>query len=284
MEALNVVNEVLTDKSIAKIQVRKHPGPKGYVLILRLRLILYGHLMALFSTRKLRNHLKKRPEILKRLGFQTLPDRRTIDRWKKRLDNELKQLVRLTGDKYLQTNLSEWAILDSTPLIDEFDAEAKVGHNSQGMFKGFKLHMSCDEFEVPLRAVVTTANVHDSTKAEELLAPTKKTGGDSGYDAEKIKKAAKNIGSKPIFVHNPRREGKEKKRKTPKILKKVRVVIEQCNGFIKSEVMQHAWTIVKGLTAKAVFALTAVLAMQALALFNVRRYGYPSIRIQNIRV
>lgn len=284
MEALDIVNEVLTHKVIAQIEIRIHPGPEGYILMSRLKLLLYGHLMAIFSTRKLINHFKKRPKMLKRLGFQTLPDRRTIDRWKKKLDNELKQLVRLTGDRYLQTKLSEWTILDSTPLIDEFDAEARIGHNSQGMFKGFKLHMSCDEFEVPLRAVVTTANVHDSTKAEELLAPTKRTGGDSGYDADRIKKAVKNIGSKPIFVHNPRREGKEKKKKTPKILKKVRVVIEQCNGFIKSEVMQHAWTIVKGLAAKAVFALIAVFAMQALALFNVRRYGYPSIRIQNIRV
>lgn len=284
MEALDVVNEVLTKKVIAQVIVRIKRGPKGYQLILRLRLLLYSHLMALFSTRKLRKHLKKRSEMLKLLGFQKLPDRRTIDRWKLHLDSEFQQLVRLMGDRYLQTKLSEWTILDSTPLIDEFDAEARIGHNSQGMFKGFKLHMSCDEFEVPLRAVVTTANVHDSTKAEELLAPTKRTGGDSGYDAERIKQAVKNMGSKPIFVHNPRREGKAKKKRTPKILRAVRVVIEQCNGFIKSEVMQHAWTRVKGLASKTVFALTAVLAMQAIALFNVKWYGYPSIRIQEIRV
>ena len=269
MEALDIVNEVITHKSIAQINVRVRPGPEGYALVLRLRLLLYAHLMALFSTRKLRNHLKKRPEKLKCLLFQTLPDRRTIDRWKKKLDKELEQLVRLTGDKYLQTKISEWTILDSTPLVDEFDSESKIGYNSQGSFKGFKLHMSCDEKEVPLRAVVTTANVHDSQKAEELLAPTERTGGDSGYDNKSIKQAAKNIGSKPIFVHNPRREGKEKKRKTPKILKKVRVIIEQCNGFIKSEVMQHAWTIVKGLAAKTVFALTAVLTMQSLALYSI---------------
>ena len=108
--------------------------------------------------------------------------------------------------------------------------------------------------------------------------------GDAGYDSEKIKQAVKDIGSKPIFVHNPRRERKINKRRTPKILKKVRVVIEQCNGFIKSEVMQHAWTIVKGLSAKAVFALTAVLSMQAIALFNLRKYNYPSIRTQEIKV
>ena len=65
-------------------------------------------------------------------------------------------------------------------------------------------------------------------------------------------------------------------------IEKGRVVIEKCNGFIKSKVMKHTWMIVKGLTAKTVFALTAVLAIQALVLSNVKLYGYPSIRIQEI--
>lgn len=284
MEALDVVNEVLTDKSIAQIKIDLRPGPKGYALLLRLRLLLYGHLKSYFSTRKLKKHLQKYHSVLRQLGFKNLPDRRTIYRWKHQLNSELEQIVRLTGDKYLQTKLSEWTILDSTPLVDGQDPESRIWYNSQGKFIGFKLHMSCDEHEVPLRAVVTTANVHDSQKAGVLLAPTERTGGDSGYDSKEIKKAAREQGSKAIFVHNPRREGRENKKKTPKILKAVRVIIEQCDGFIKSEVMQHAWTIVKGLTAKTVFALTAVFAMQALALYNVKRYGYPSIRIQEVRV
>lgn len=284
MEALDVVNEVLTQKVIAQIIVRVKRGPKGYQLILRLRLLLYAHLMAIFSSRKLRKHLLKRPEKLNGLGFETIPDRRTIDRWKHQLGSEFQQLVRLTGDNYLQTKLSEWTILDSTPLIDEEDPEATVGYNSQGRFIGFKLHMSCDEHEVPLRATVTQANVHDSQRASELLAPTHYNGGDSAYESKEIKKEVKYLGSKPIFAHNPRRGGVEKRKRSPKILRAVRYCIEQCNGFIKSEVMQHAWIIVKGLAAKAVFALTAVLAIQALALFNLKRYGYPSIRIQEIRV
>lgn len=284
MEALDVVHHVLTQKVIDQVIIPTKRGPKGYALLLRLRLLLYAHLMAIFSTRKLRKHLKKRPGVLRKFGLKTSPDRRTIDRWKKSLDQEFQQMVRLAGDRYLQAKISEWTILDSTPLIDEQDPEAEIGHNSQGPFKGFKLHMSCDEHEVPLRATVTPGNVHDSQKAEELLAPTRRTGGDSAYESKKIKQAAKKQGSKPIFVHNPRREGKAKKRRTPKILRAVRVVIEQCNGFIKSEVMQHAWTRVKGLAAKTVFALTAVLAMQGLALFNVKWYGYPSIRIQELRV
>lgn len=284
MEALEVVKEVLTKKLIDWIKIPNRRGPKGYKLILKIKLLLYAHLKGIFSTRKLVEHLKKRPEVVKQLGFEKMPSKRTIDRWKYKLENIMSQLVRLTGDCYLQRKLSEWAILDSTPLPDEKDPEAKTGYTSKGKFKGFKLHMSCDEHEVPLRAVVTTGNVHDSQKAQDLLAPTLRTGGDSGYDSKEIKKAARDIGSKPVFCHNPRREGKEKKRKTPKILRAVRVVIKQCNGFIKNEVMQHAWNTVKGLAAKTVFALTAVLSIQSLAIYNLKHHDYPSIRIQGVRI
>ena len=80
------------------------------------------------------------------------------------------------------------------------------------------------------------------------------------------------------------REGKEKKKPTPKILKKVRITIEQFNGFIKSKVMRHMWILVKGIRAKATFCLTAVLAIQALAIYNLKRFGYPSIRIAEMRI
>jgi hypothetical protein len=48
--------------------------------------------------------------------------------------------------------------------------------------------------------------------------------------------------------------------------------------------MRHFWTKIKGLKAKAVFALTAVLAVQALAIYNLKKFGYPSIRISEVRV
>lgn len=284
MEALDVVIEVLHKNVTNEIVVVVRRGPKGYGLLLKLRILLYAILKEIFSTRELVKHLKKRRYILKRLGFKTLPHKRTIDRWKKAVDYELQQVITITGNRYLQLSESEWTILDSTPLVDEEDPEATVGYNSRGPFTGFKLHMSCDEREVPLRATVTQAHVHDSQKGEELLAPTPKAGGDSAYDWEELKEKAKGQGTKLITVHNPRREGKENKKPTPKILKEVRYIIEQCNGFIKSQVMKHAWTLVKGLKAKSVFALTAVLAIQGLALFNLKAWGYPSIRIQEVRI
>lgn len=284
MEALNITKEVLTDKLIGCMELPVHPGPEGYEMILRMRLLLYGHLKGYLTTRKLRKHLMKHNEVLKRLGFKTLPDRRTIDRWKKKLANVLPRLIRTTGNMYLRLRGSKWTIIDSTPLEDEEDPDARIGHTSKGWFKGFKLHMSCDELEVPLRAVFTTGNVHDSVKGEELLAPTPHSGGDSGYDVDRIRRAARSMSSTLITAHNPRREGKAKKKKMSKILRKVRFIVEQCNGFVKNEVMLNLWKKIKGFAAKAFFALMAVFAVQAMALWNLRNYGYPSIRIGNIRV
>lgn len=284
MQALSIVLELLNKNIVEKVTEKPRRGPKGYKLLLRLRILLYAVLVEIFETRNLVRHLIKRPYVWKKLGFKQMPSKRTLDRWKKKHDFELGQAIRLIGDKYLQLNESEWTILDSTPIVDEADPDATTGYNSQGPFIGFKLHMSCDEYEVPLRAELTQAHVHDSQKGEILLAPTPKGGGDSAYDCEELKQQAKAQGTKLITVHNPRREGKEAKRPTPKILKKVRVIIEQCNGFIKSKVMKHLWVLVKGLKAKATFCLTAVLAIQALAIYNLKRYGYPSIRIAELRV
>ena len=284
MEALEVVLEILNKNVVEKISEMKRRGPKGYKLLLRLRLLLYAVLMELFETRNLVRHLQKRPKVIWIMGFESMPSKRTMDRWKKKHDFELGQVIKILGDRYLQLNKSEWTVLDSTPLVDESDPEATVGYNSQGQFIGFKLHMSCDEYEVPLRAEFTQAHVHDSKKAHGILAKTPNVGGDCAYDFKELKKLVKKQGSKGIFVHNPRREGKEAKRKTPKVLKAVRITIEECNGFIKSKVMKHAWILFKGLKAKATFALTAVLAMQALALYNLRHFGYPSIRIAELSV
>jgi hypothetical protein len=284
MKALCVVLNLLNKNVVEKVSEKKRRGPKGYKLLLRLRLLLYAVLKELFETRNLIRHLRQNPNILRNLGFSKMPSRKTIRRWKKKHDFELGQVIRLVGDSYLQLNESEWTILDSTPIIDELDEESTVGYNSQGKFIGFKLHMSCDEHEIPLRAEFTQAHVHDSQKAKLLLAPTKKAGGDCAYDFEELRSEAKQQGTKLITSHNPRRKGKEAKKPTPKILKKIRVVIEQCNGFIKSQVMKYFWTKIKGFKAKSVFALTAVLAIQALAIYNLKKFGHPSIRITEVRV
>ena len=282
MKPIDIVKTVVY-KSITQKVERKRRCPKGYGLLRIIRLLLYAVLMEIFSTRKLVKHLKKRKKVWKGLGFKKMPSKRSIDEWKKKYEKELSQVIKLAGNRYLQLNESQWTILDSTPIPDYDDEEALTGHSSMGEFVGFKLHVSCDEFCVPLRAEFTNANVHDSKKAHELLAPTPRVGGDPAYDFKELKESVKRQGSKGTFVHNPRREGKEAKKPTPKILKKVRICVEQCNSVLKLEVMREYWTRIKGYAKKAVFALTAVLALQAVAISNLIEWGYPSIRISEGR-
>lgn len=282
MQTVNVVLCVLNKGTVEQVGYTRR-GPEGYGLTLVLRLLLYAVLEEIFSTRKLLKHLRKRPQVLKRLGFKQLPSRRTIDAWQQKYDFLLGQVIKLVGDRYLQLNQSEWTLLDSTPIEDWRDREGNWGHTSRGIFWGFKLHASCDEYCVPLRACFTTGNVHDSQCAFDLLAPTLYIGGDSAYDFEALKITVVEQNSWGYFVHNPRREGKEKKRPTPKILSKFRVCVEQCNSILKEQVLQRKWTDIKGFAKKATRCLLAVLALQALAIYNLLHWGYPSVRIGELR-
>jgi hypothetical protein len=125
--------------------------------------------------------------------------------------------------------------------------------------------------------------VHDSRRAVLLLAPTANVGGDSAYDFQELKIRVIEQGSIGYFVHNPRREGAENKRPTPRILKQMRVCIEQCNSILKEQVLHRQWMDIKGFAKKATRCLLAVLALQALAIFNLKKWGYPSVRIGDLR-
>lgn len=282
MQTVDVVLGVLNKIIVAKVSYIRR-GPKGYGLLLILRILLYAVLAEIFSTRKLVKHLRKNKNVLRQLGFKKLPTRKSIDGWKEKYDFLLDKIIHLTGDRYLQLNESEWTILDSTPIEDRYDQDAKKGYTSRGEFYGFKTHVSCDEYCVPLRATFTTGNVHDSREAMLLLAPTKRVGGDCAYDFEELKIKVIEQGSKGYFVHNPRREGKDAKKPTPKILKKFRVCIEQFNSILKIQVLDGVWTKIKGFHKKATLCLLAVLAVQALAIYNLKTWGYPSVRIGDLR-
>jgi len=201
------------------------------------------------------------------------------------LDKELKELTSLLGDAYLNLKNSEWVIIDSTPIVDEEDEDSKVGYNSKGKFIGFKLHLSCDEYLVPLRAEFTKANVHDVTVAESLLVPVKYGSADSAYDSGDLKLTAWQVhGVMLVTGHNPRRLGKDKKRKMDKKFAEMRERIEQLNSIIKNQIMNRFWTNIKGFKKKYIFCMLSVVTAQILAIYNLKTYGYPLIRIKDVRI
>jgi len=230
-----------------------------------------------------RSHLVARPVVWRQLGFTSCPARSTIDVWKARYESELEQCIALLGDEYIRLARPDWTLVDSTPLADEHDREGRAGKTSRGWFRGYKLHTGCDELSVPLRATFTMGNVFDSTPAIKLLAPTPCVGGDAAYDNTKLKKKVRRQRSVPHFVHNPRRAGVDAKRPSHPALGKVRSAVERCFSIIKLQVLQGAWTRVKGYAAKAAMALASVLALQAIALYTLRTRGAVSLRVSEVR-
>lgn len=70
MQALNVVSDVLNINIVEKVSEKTRRGPKGYKLLLRLRLLLYAVLIEVFETRNLVRHFEQKSFALAKLGFK----------------------------------------------------------------------------------------------------------------------------------------------------------------------------------------------------------------------
>ena len=166
-------------------------------------------------------------------------------------------------------------VVDSTPLEDPRDPDAKIGFYSRGPFKGFKVHVSVDQLGLPRKARITPGNRHDSPFLPELIAEerAKFVIGDAGYDSKRNRKACKEIGAKPHIVTNPRRSGKH--RYTPPLCKQKHYIVEQFNSRLK-DVLSNCWLRVRGLAKKATLVYSAMLAMLVIALQSLLS-GKPSL-------
>ena len=76
----------------------------------------------------------------RRLGFRRIPYRTTIGRWKKK-PKLLKDVFNKLADILMWLIPTKFLIVDSTPLEDEKDLDARVGFYSKGPFKGFEAHL-----------------------------------------------------------------------------------------------------------------------------------------------
>lgn len=279
MQALDVIVGVVNKRFLQSLYLKRR-GPKGYGMVRIFRLLLYALAKRLFQTRTLLTYLKKHPSEMRKLGFEKLPHRKSVDDWKEKYTEKLHQAIYILGDKYAQLREIKFSLVDSAPLKDSKDPDAKSGKYSRGWFTGFKLHTNCDDLRVPLRAEFTTGNVHDSRPAPELFVKTPYTLSDSAYDAERLRKEAQNRGTILIADENKRRKKKRKKR--PIILKKLSYLKEQQNNILKHHLMQHAWTCVKGFAKKAVFAFLAVILLQATAIYTLQKTGKVCLKITEV--
>lgn len=114
------------------------------------------------------------------------------------------------------------------------DSNGKVSY-----WKGYKLHLDVNDMGIPVSALLTGANVHDSQVAIPLekITASKVTHlysvMDAAYDAEPIRMYIKSEGRQEIIDYNCRRGEKKKMDPAKKERYKIRSTVERSNSHLK---------------------------------------------------
>ena len=268
METPQEIIRLVINKSIVPGQ-RRRRGRTGYGIVLIVRLLVYMMLARVLTDKGLIRHLRKHPRIAKGLGFKTIPHRTTIGRWRKQYGNTLRQVFEEIADLICKSVPTKIEIVDSTPLEDEDDPDARVGFTSRGAFRGFKAHLGVNQIGAALRAKVTTGNEHDSPHMPDLIVKSEYILGDAGYDAESNREAINALDAVPVIAINPRNTKHKKPRKCrhKELLKRKRYIVEQFNALLK-EVLSECWRQFRGLEAKYSVVYSALIAININVLWS----------------
>jgi IS5 family transposase len=269
MEACELVRLTLNKITIPKQP--KRAGNPGYGIKTAIRVLVYSKLKGLENDTRLTWHLKRHPKDAKTLGLNSIPDRTTIGRWWIRYNPNIEEVMETIANIIKQNIHTTHLIVDSTPLKDMYDLEAKWGFTSRGPVKGFKLHVAVNQLGLPLKALITPANRFDSIFLPQLIQDieTQYVLADAGYHSLKNLQVVKDMGAIPMIAVNPRRQGKKGKVSNAVFFGGRRWPVEQLNGHCKANVLRGCWVRPRGLLKKSsmVFAglisinVTAVLAL-----------------------
>jgi transposase len=163
--------------------------------------------------------------------------------------------------------------------LKELNADCAWGckKNSQGnvsFWKGYKLHLDVTDMGIPVTAIVTGANVHDSQVAipMEKLTERKVTFlysvMDSAYDAKPVKTYIGGKGRVPLIDPNKRR-GSERMTFTPaqKDRFKIRTTVERANAHLKDWLIPTQ-IFVRGVKKISFQLLCGVLCLAALKILQ----------------
>lgn len=163
--------------------------------------------------------------------------------------------------------------------LKELDTECAWGckKNSQGnvsFWKGFKLHLDVTDLGIPVTAVVTGANVHDSQLAIPMEKLTERkitflySVMDSAYDATPIATYITGKGRVPLIDPNKRR-GSEHRSFDPaqKERFKIRTTVERANAHLKDWLVPSQ-ILVRGVAKVSFQLLCGVLCLAALKILQ----------------
>jgi hypothetical protein len=268
MEAFEVVR-VFVNKVVVSKGSRRRGNP-GYPRLQAVRLLVYARLKRIGTDEGLARYLKRDRLALRALGFKQVPHRTTIGRWWRRYAELLKQVFEKLAELLQYPLPCKLLVVDSTPLEDKCDPEARWGYTSRGPFKGFKLHVSVNQEGLPLKALVTPGNRYDSPFLPVLIQglTPEQVVADAGYDSKENREAVRKAGAEPFIVENPRRKGRDK----PNILSRGKqYLVEQFHDLSKNQLLQGCWKRGKGLKRKAgqVYAgLISLLTISLKAVIN----------------
>ena len=265
MEACEVVR-LFVNKAVVSAEPKRRGNP-GYGRLKALRVLVYARLKGLENDTRVVEHLKRHTWAARTLGLHSVPDRTTVGRWWRRYLSLLKEAFgKICGMLQLIAPTTH-LIADSTPLEDLYDLEAEWGFTRKGPFKGFKLHAVVNQLGLPLRAVVTPGNRHDSPLFPSLIhdLETDFVLADAGYDSKRNIRAVEAMGAEPVIASNPRR-GRRRRIRHGGLLRAKRYLVEQFNGHVKDNVLKHCWTKPRGLVKKAAMVTAGLICVDAEAM------------------
>jgi hypothetical protein len=263
MEACEVVR-LLVNKAIVSAEPKRRGNP-GYGRVKALRVLVYARLKRLENDTRIVEHLKKHTTICGTLGLRKIPNRTTVGRWWRHYICLLEETFLKTANMLQLLEPTRIVVVDSTPLVDLYDMEAKWGYTSRGKFRGFKLHAAVNQKGLPLRAIVTPGNRFDGPFLPKLIEDLEADYvlADGAYCSKQNFRAVKDIGAVPVIADNPRKKGKGRKIESDGLLKAKRYVIEQFNGHVKGNVLDGCWLWPRGLVKKTAMVLAGLICYNA---------------------
>jgi len=275
MESFELVR-VFVNKTVVSEGCRRRGNP-GYSRLQAVRLLVYARLKGIGTDKGLVRHLKKNRDAVRALGFKRVPHRTTVGRWWRRYAEILKEVFEKLAELLQHPLPCRLLVVDSTPLEDKRDPEAEWGYTSRGSFKGFKLHAAVNQEGLPLKALVTPGNRHDSPFLPTLIQGLRpeRVVADAGYDSKENREAVKKAGATAVIAWNPRRKGKSGVRRC--FNRGRQYLVEQFNSLVKCQILKGCWKHAKGLRKKAgqVYAgLISLLTISLKAVIN----DEPSLR------
>ena len=266
MDACEIVR-VFVNKMVVSPEPRRRGNP-GYGALRAVRLLVYSRHVGLGNDTRVVEHLRRRPEALRGLGFRRVPDRTTIGRWWRRYAGLLNRVFERFSRLVRMLVPTTMLVVDSTPLVDLYDMEAEWGFTRKGPFRGFKLHAAVNQLGLPMKGTVTAGNRYDGPLLPSLLEDLEAgyVLADAGYDSRRNMEAVKAMGAQPVIASNPRRSGKRRRLKHRGLLKAKRYPVEQFNGLIKNHVLKGCWTKPKGIAKKASMVTAGLISLNTTAI------------------